>query len=444
MNGDIPEWLAKEVAEYDLPLKEPPKTVLDIGANIGAFTARAADKWPDAKIFAYEPLEENAIRFRANCGNGRVVLSQSAVRSFDGSADIFLGDMFATAGFVKNDRQPGTTASVTCLDALKLPDAELVKIDTEGSEVEILSRIHLDNTKAIAVEYHSALAAASIIGICTERGFEVYRHTRHDKELGVLLLARPGTLAVKKKKLFIGLPIYGPVDPHFFQCALKLMAEFSVDCVVKTLVGDSLISRARNTLTRQFLESDCTHFLQIDSDLVFSNDQIKRILEHDEDIVGGFYPFKKEGDAQLVCNRLNPCPAPDYRNLLEVRYMGTGFLCVSRQVFEEMIEHFASEIRYTSDVDEKTIEHDFWSVGVYHYLDGSKPRYLSEDWYFCQRARDLGFKVYGDLNICPKHSGNAVYPLSYQEKQLFGKSPEQSESSQSTASAIPAGVVDTN
>lgn len=237
------------------------------------------------------------------------------------------------------------------------------------------------------------------------------------------------------KKLFIGLPIYFSIDPHFFKSALKLMAEFPVNCRIQPLIGDSLIPRARNSLSRMFLESDCTHILMIDSDLVFSNDHIKRILSHGEDIVGGFYPKKKEGGIELVCNALDPQPAMDeQRRLTPLKYIGSGFICISRRVFEKMIEVYGEQIEYTLDERRDVKEWDFWSVGTYTFPDGSK-RYLSEDWYFCQRALNLGFKVYGDNGITLRHSGSAVYPLQYQleTQPIFSRSSADSAGAETEA-----------
>lgn len=239
----------------------------------------------------------------------------------------------------------------------------------------------------------------------------------------------------KHKKLFVGLPVYFSIDPHFWKSTMKLMAEFSVNCKIQPLVGDSLIPRARNSLSRMFLESDCTHLLMIDSDLVFSNEQVKRILSHNEDIVGGFYPKKKEGTIELVCNALNPQPPMDERRLTPLKYIGSGFICISRRVFEKMIEAYGKDIEYSLDEHEEIKEHDFWSCGVYSFPDGSK-RYLSEDWFFCQRAIDLGFTVYGDNGITLRHSGSAIYPLQYQLQTQPIFSPNTTDSAGTVTEAV--------
>lgn len=224
-------------------------------------------------------------------------------------------------------------------------------------------------------------------------------------------------------KVFVALPIYWNIDPFFFQSVLKFMREWSCSMSIDAQIGDSAIGRSRNVLTRKFLESDCTHILFIDSDLVFSAAHVTRILYHKEDVVGGFYPKKQEGPLSMVCNTLDEVGMFQAREdgLIEVKYIGTGFLRVSRRAFELMIQHYGPQIKYTVDGDpNKSEEYDFWHMGTYQYKDGSR-RYLSEDWWFCQRWIDLGGKIWGDGQVLLKHSGSALYPLRTQEQELFRK-----------------------
>jgi hypothetical protein len=50
-------------------------------------------------------------------------------------------------------------------------------------------------------------------------------------------------------------------------------------------------------------------------------------------------------------------------------------------------------------------EWDFFPVGVVN------KEYLSEDWYFCDKARALGFKVMLDTRVQLRHEGSAIFPL---------------------------------
>src|ERR1017187_9261064 len=71
--------------EYDLDLITPPKTVLDLGANEGAFTAWALERWPGCSITAFEPIAANAELFLENHGkNPRVIFPAAAVSMHPG------------------------------------------------------------------------------------------------------------------------------------------------------------------------------------------------------------------------------------------------------------------------------------------------------------------------------------------------------------------------
>lgn len=230
-------------------------------------------------------------------------------------------------------------------------------------------------------------------------------------------------VSFQKQKVFIALPMHEAVNPLFFQCCMKLTQELAVLGVhgqMKTHIGDSAIGRARNALTREFLDSDCSHLLFIDSDLVFGGEQIQRIMAHSEPIVGGLYCKKNDGAPGLVLNCLDgggPPMRPD--GLKEVKYIGTGFMRVAREVFERIIERFGEDLRYTPDENGGVTEYDFWKMGVYKYAGGGR-RWLSEDWMFAQMAIDAGYKIWADMHILLKHcDGFTTYPLRHQIPMLY-------------------------
>ena len=431
-----------EVSYYDLPLTFTPATVLDIGANIGAFSLLALQRWPDAQISAYEPMPENAKQYRANlAGQKWIRIVESAVRGFNGTDKILIGDRGVTCGFHDIGRQTANTVEVKVTDAAILPDAEFIKIDTEGCEVEILGRLPLNNCKVLCVEYHFAEDIETLTFIAELNDLALYQHKPLGDTWGLLIFAKPGMIKEESQnsgkeipfprspvptstKVFVALPVYGGLDVFFTQSLLKFLNEPPCPIALRMNPGDSLVSRSRNTLTADFLESDCTHLLFIDTDLIFSSEQVARLLAHDKDIVAGFYPKKQEGPVQWVCNAHlgEPRPiGPD--GLQEVRYMGTGFILVKRCVFERMIARYP-ELAFKADHRDR-IEHDFWSVGVYRDASAYNTpevqpgRYLSEDWLFCQRALDCGFQVWGDTRVVLKHVGQAIYPLRSQEAELL-------------------------
>ncbi len=229
----------------------------------------------------------------------------------------------------------------------------------------------------------------------------------------------------KPHSLFLAMPCYRNMDVFTAQALISLTArqmatpEFGLS--IKMHVGECPIGRARNDLTHEFLKSDCSHILFVDSDIIFSYEQVEKILNDGEDIVGGFYVKKQEGNVSPVCNTLNSVDKPDERGLIRVKYMGTGFLCISRKVFEVMIQEKGEEIGYVDDRDGRTVKYDFWRMGVSKDCVTGVKRWLSEDWQFCQFAIECGFNVWADASILLNHSGMAIFPLSYQIKELYSQ-----------------------
>jgi hypothetical protein len=191
--------------------------------------------------------------------------------------------------------------------------------------------------------------------------------------------------------------------------------------------SDPCLMRARNELSAAFLESDCDKLLFIDSDIGFTVENFQRIIAHDQAIVGGLYPLKRMRKKvewcanRLVAPRVQPPPQPD--GLQEIRYLGTGFLCIAREVFEKMRAVDRAEIEYTNEEPPHRVRWDFWRQGV-RRTDDPHPRYLTEDFFFCQRWLELGGKVFMDTRVVLRHVGHAVWPLDLQENNPLNPQPQ--------------------
>ena len=107
---------------------------------------------------------------------------------------------------------------------------------------------------------------------------------------------------LRKRKIFVATPMYGGVcGGQYCKSTADLAsisAQYGMDVRFYYLFNESLITRARNYLVDEFLRSDCTHLMFIDSDIGFDpNDVIALsvIAEQgtDKEIVCGPYP--KEG-----------------------------------------------------------------------------------------------------------------------------------------------------
>lgn len=188
--SDIPDWLHQEINDYFIvPFPFQPVTILDIGANIGAFALRAHQEWPAAQIICYEPMPFNIELLQNNVTDTWCQVVPCAVRATAGEEDIFIGDLFVTGGFYKGIRQTSQTLRVNCHAAQDVASCELVKIDTEGSEVEILQHLDLSKTKAVLLEYHSRADEKTLTQLLAAANFRLV-HNEPKKDIGTMIFLR--------------------------------------------------------------------------------------------------------------------------------------------------------------------------------------------------------------------------------------------------------------
>ena len=55
--------------------------------------------------------------------------------------------------------------------------------------------------------------------------------------------------------------------------------------------------------------------------------------------------------------------------------------------------------------------------------DDQRMRFLTEDWFFCQRWLELGGQVFADTRVVLRHAGRAVWPLPIQQGNPFAQQP---------------------
>jgi hypothetical protein len=171
------------------------------------------------------------------------------------------------------------------------------------------------------------------------------------------------------------------------------------------------VSRARNKIAGAFLKSGHEYLLQIDTDIAFDPEKMWGMANRRLDVVGGAYALKCK-ERKWCLNALKEKKfQPDKTGLAEVKYVGTGMLCVRRNVFERLIELKMADEYCTDDNEKDACLHDFFKVGVEMDLNERRRRYLSEDWYFCEMARRAGFQIFADTSNTGAHYGQIIFPL---------------------------------
>jgi len=116
-------------------------TVLDIGANVGAWTVWAAQTWPEASIIAYEPHPDICRFLRSNTASlPNVTVIEAAVGN--PALPLRLGfERRATCSQYDMGEQITETIQVRVIQPEDLPHAALIKLDAEGAEGYIVPRL---------------------------------------------------------------------------------------------------------------------------------------------------------------------------------------------------------------------------------------------------------------------------------------------------------------
>lgn len=215
-------------------------------------------------------------------------------------------------------------------------------------------------------------------------------------------------------KILVATPCYGgKVFDCYLHSLFRLQSHFGNSVDLFTVPNDALVTRARNTCVAKFLDEDFTHLLFIDADIGFTTQNVTRLLDYDKDVVCAAYPIKNifwedvlgkgindVSDAKRFCLRhvVNSVSKEHEDGIVEVADSGTGFMMIKRQVFDQMKEAYP-DLKYKSP--------NYPSDNSYLFFDCMKDgdTYLSEDYTFCKRWRDIGGKIYCDFKIPLVHTG---------------------------------------
>jgi hypothetical protein len=248
---------------------------------------------------------------------------------------------------------------------------------------------------------------------------------------------------LQKKKLFVATPMYGGQCAGMYTRSIAdlaaICAKYEIPLQLYYLFNESLITRARNYCVDEFLRSDATHLMFIDSDIGFNpNDVIALLaLQSDDnseyDVIGGPYPKKciswekiklavDKGMADQDPNMLERYvgdyvfnPRGGQKEIpigqpVEVMEIGTGFMMIRRKTFEKYKEAYP-HLSYKPDHIRTAAFDGSREIHAYFdcIIDPTSKRYLSEDYMFCYNTEKAGMKVW----LCPwmqmNHVGSYVF-----------------------------------
>jgi FkbM family methyltransferase len=185
---------------YSFPLTKNPTVIIDGGSNIGLTSVWFALLYPESKVIAIEPDEENFKILLRNCASFpniqplRAAIWNEAIKlnledPGEGAWGYRVGKYSNTSSPTTSHLVQGVTIT-NIVEKYKLNEISLLKLDVEGSEKEIFenSSEWIGKVKAIMIELHDRHKPG-----CSEAFYSAIKDfpVRMEKELTVFV-ARSG------------------------------------------------------------------------------------------------------------------------------------------------------------------------------------------------------------------------------------------------------------
>lgn len=174
----------------------------------------------------------------------------------------------------------------------------------------------------------------------------------------------------------------------FQHCALT-----GLDAMPHFCMG-TLVVNQREDLAEMAVSAMSTHILWLDSDMMFPPDTLSRLLAHGEHIVAANYPTRQYPHKTVAYAKMNDWRSyithdgPDTGSLIEVDAIGMGCMLVSMDVIRGM-----RKPRFQTTWTDSSGDH------------------MGEDFYFCSRAKEMGYRILVDdsLSRSISHLGTIAF-----------------------------------
>lgn len=147
-------------------------------------------------------------------------------------------------------------------------------------------------------------------------------------------------------------------------------------------------AKARNDIARKAIKGDFDYVFMVDSDIVLPHNALEKLLANGQSICFGVYPRKYTEEVEVIkidrpvfWDVFKMDESIGLNDVVEVKACGFGCALIQTTVF--------SYLKYP-----------YFKYETFE--DGSL---LSEDYYFCEKARGAGLKIYADFSVKCGHIG---------------------------------------
>ncbi len=189
-------------------------------------------------------------------------------------------------------------------------------------------------------------------------------------------------------KLAIGVATTGQIKTKTFVSLIKLMKRDPENTYIIAWEGCN-VHQCRINIVKEAQKYNCTHLLFIDYDMLFEPDVAEKLLARDKDIIGVNSMVRGLPLASTVKihNEKGEKAYEVSGECFECQAVGTGIMLIKMSVFDKLPKPW---FFYEQDGDDMKTGSDMW---------------------FCNKAKEAGFKVWCDSSVKVGHIGDYVYTI---------------------------------
>ena len=234
--------------------------------------------------------------------------------------------------------------------------------------------------------------------------------------------------------IYVATPVHDQCSIHYTRSLLQFQQECLKNNILVSfsLLKSSLVTQGRNLSVANYLveceKTDYKYFLFIDSDIEFTFQTIKKMIEADKDVIATPYPMKTL-NWNKIANRIKKNKIEDgltmalhgytwpvkiendkeiivKNGVAEVTHAPTGCMLIKKQVFEKMMKELPDlKINQPTIINGEEREEKYLYNFFDTYHEPETKRYYGEDFGFCKRWTEIGGKCHILVNEYITHVG---------------------------------------
>ena len=194
-----------------------------------------------------------------------------------------------------------------------------------------------------------------------------------------------------RAKLLIGMPHKDTVTMEW--CLGFRNLQVNIPAMFTTSRGTP-IDMARNEIVRSALDNKCDWIFFLDTDVTCQPDIITRLVAHNLPIVTGVYFTRAPPIEPAIWNEVKPSGKKAINftpgQMVECDFIGMGCCLVHTSVFKNISKPYFE-----------------WTLS---FEDENNPMMgRSEDFEFCKKVRERGYKIWADTSLICRHGITNAY-----------------------------------